>query len=55
MADKYKNNSIDLETIEIKFNGGAYNALDSYVNFEIEESMDADSINCNLSWLPIPK
>ena len=51
MADKYKNNSIDLETIEIKFNGGAYNALDSYVNFEIEESMDADSINCNLSFL----
>ena len=41
MSDKYKNNSLELETLEIKVEGGAYNALDSYSDFQIDENMDA--------------
>jgi len=51
MSKKYKNNSLDLETLEIKGSFGSFNALDSYVDFEIEECMDSDSVICNLTFI----
>tara|TARA_R110002074_G_scaffold398635_1_gene590749 strand:- start:63 stop:1343 length:1281 start_codon:yes stop_codon:yes gene_type:complete len=51
MSDKYKTNSVDLETLKISGSFGSYDALDSFVEFEIEESMDADSMICNMTFL----
>ena len=51
MSDKYKTNSVDLETLKISGNFGSFDALDSFVEFEIEESMDADSMICNMTFL----
>lgn len=51
MSNKYKNNSLELEALEIKFEGGAYNALDSFSDFQIDENMDAYSMHCNMTFL----
>ena len=51
MSDKYKTNSVDLETLKISGDFGSYDALDSFVEFEIQESMDLDSMVCNMTFL----
>jgi len=51
IGNKYKTNSVDLETLKISGDFGSFDALDSFVEFEIEESMDADSVICNMTFI----
>tara|TARA_R110001632_G_scaffold91100_2_gene195444 strand:- start:1369 stop:2649 length:1281 start_codon:yes stop_codon:yes gene_type:complete len=51
MVDKYKTNSVNLETLKISGTFGSYDALDSFTGFEIEESMNADSMVCNMTFI----
>ena len=51
MSVKYKPNSVELDTLKITGTFGAYDVLDAYTDFEIEESMDADSVICNMTFL----
>ena len=51
MAKKYKLNSVEIERIDLKFEGGKYDMLDSYVSLRIDEDIDSGSLQMNVSFL----
>tara|TARA_R110002074_G_scaffold317811_3_gene488265 strand:+ start:326 stop:1609 length:1284 start_codon:yes stop_codon:yes gene_type:complete len=51
MTKKYKLNSVEIDRIDIKFTGGKFDVLDSYVNMRIDEDIDSGSLQMNLSFL----
>lgn len=51
MAKKYKLNSVELDAIDLIFDGGKYDVLDSFINLRIDEDLDSDSLQMNVSFL----
>jgi hypothetical protein len=51
MAKKYKLNSVELSRVDLKFDGGKYDMLDSYVSLRIDEDLDSGSLEMNISFL----